>query len=227
MGGLWIDGLVNFQNVLRWAGRRHAEVLWQFRDGRATTLNWLEAAAVMLGLINVCLIIGKSALNFPFGIAMVAIYFGIFFEARLYSEALLQIFFVVVQIYGWTKWHSVIVDQGQLAVAWSDPPVIATSLAATVLFAAILGTIMAHLTNAVAPYIDATVTAGSVVAQLLLSFRRIESWLYWIAVDVLSIALYLTRGLTMTAGLYGLFLVLAVAGLLAWRRQPGAQAAVA
>jgi nicotinamide mononucleotide transporter len=79
-----------------------------------------------------------------------------------------------------------------------------------------LGTVMSNWTNAAAPYPDATVTAASIIAQILLSYRRIENWVYWIAIDCLSIGLYVWRGLTLTAGLYMVMLIMSVIGLTAW-----------
>jgi nicotinamide mononucleotide transporter len=79
-----------------------------------------------------------------------------------------------------------------------------------------LGTVMATFTNAAAPFPDATVAAASVFAQFLLSYRRVENWVYWIAIDVLSIILYVWRGLNLTAGLYIVMLIMSVIGLGAW-----------
>jgi nicotinamide mononucleotide transporter len=179
-------------------------------------LGELEFVAVAFGLANVGLLIRKSVWNFPAGIVMVTLYSGIFFEARLYSEALLQLFFLGVQIFGWWKWARAIADEGQVMVAWSSPKLIAGCVAATALLAALLGRVMATYTNAAAPYADATVTAASVVAQFLLSYRRIENWVYWILIDCLSIGLYVWRGLMLTAGLYVVLLIMSIIGLGAW-----------
>jgi nicotinamide mononucleotide transporter len=86
----------------------------------------------------------------------------------------------------------------------------------TAVLAAALGTAMETWTNAAAPHADATVAAASVVAQFLLSYRRIENWVYWIAIDCLSIGLYVWRGLNLTAGLYIVMLLMSALGLVAW-----------
>ena len=75
---------------------------------------------------------------------------------------------------------------------------------------------------AAAPWWDAAVAMGSVAAQILLAQRRIENWLVWIAVDVLAIGLYWSRDLHLTAGLYGLFLVMCIFGWFEWRRAEAA-----
>lgn len=186
-------------------------------------MNWVEIVAALLGVINVTLVVRRSLWNYPFGVAMVTLYFFVFVEARLYSDALLQIFFLVIQLYGWRNWsRSARVDDG-VAVETLRPATRAIWLSVTLVAAAGWGWAMASLTDAAAPYIDATVAALSVSAQLLQSLRKAESWLLWIAVDLIAIPLFLSRELYFTAGLYGLFLILAVIGLLAWWRRVPAQ----
>jgi nicotinamide mononucleotide transporter len=188
-------------------------------------LSTLEIVAVAFGLANIALLVRKSVWNFACAIVMVSLYAVIFYRARLYSEALLQVFFLVVNLFGWWKWTRAIDDEGELRVQWSSPALLGACVVATGLLAAALGTAMARWTNAAAPYADATVTAASVVAQFLLSFRRIENWVYWIAIDCLSVGLYVWRGLHLTAGLYLVMLAMSAAGLLAWLRSPRAAAA--
>src|SRR4029453_19570025 len=78
----------------------------------------IEVAAALLGIINVVLVVRRSVWNYPFGIAMVALYFFVFWDAKLYSDALLQIFFLLIQVYGWWAWfHAAQVDHG-VAVEW-------------------------------------------------------------------------------------------------------------
>jgi nicotinamide mononucleotide transporter len=179
-------------------------------------LSELEFVAVAFGLANIGLLIRKSVWNFPAGIVMVSLYAVIFFQTRLYSESLLQLFFLCVQIFGWWKWATAIAEEGEVRVEWSSPKLIAGCVTATGVIAALLGTVMSNWTNAAAPYPDATVTAASIIAQILLSYRRIENWVYWIAIDCLSIGLYVWRGLTLTAGLYVVMLIMSVIGLGAW-----------
>ena len=81
---------------------------------------------------------------------------------------------------------------------------------------------MARFTDAAAPYADATIAGISVAAQILQSLRRVESWVLWIAVDALAIMLFAWRGLFVTSALYGLFFVLAIVGLIEWRRRASA-----
>lgn len=176
----------------------------------------LEPVAVVLGLANIVLLVGRSIWNFPFAIAMVSLYAAIFFDQRLYAEAGLQVFFALVNIYGWWLWRRAGGAEERVAVGWLDWP---TRIAWLVFIAVVtfaLGSLLERLTDAAMPYPDAAIAAASMAAQFLLSFRRIESWLLWIAIDFGAIALYIDRGLTLTAGLYLAFLVLSVLGLREW-----------
>lgn len=178
-------------------------------------LEWLAAG---LGVVNVLLVVRRSVWNFPFGVAMVLLYGGIFYEAKLYSDALLQLFFLVVQFYGWWNWMAarhrvgdvrVLLLSGRDRFAWVAACAIATG---------IWGWIMHRFTDAAMPWWDAGVAMTSVAAQILLSRRYFENWILWIAVDVAAIGLYASRALHLTAALYLVFLGMAVWGLLSWRR---------
>jgi len=121
-----------------------------------------------------------------------------------------------VQVYGWRLWMRVGGQEEKVDVRWLGWPARAGWLAFIGLAALSLGTVMHRFTNAAMPYPDAAITAASIAAQFLLSFRRIENWILWIAIDAGAIALYILRDLQLTAGLYCVFLVLSVLGLREW-----------
>lgn len=178
----------------------------------------LEIVAVILGMVNIILIIRRSIWNYPFGIAMVACYAWIFYGAKLYSDALLQIFFFVVQIYGWWMWARAASDADDHKI-----PVLLMSkvnqmavLGGCILLTLGWGTMMARLTDAHYPYWDGGIAMISVVAQFLLARRYVENWVLWIIVDVLAIELYWTKALHLTSILYCVFLLLAGVGLVQW-----------
>jgi len=180
--------------------------------------DYLEWVAAALGLVTVVLVVRRSVWNYPFALAMVALYFFAFVETRLYSDALLQIFFFAINCYGWWAWsRAPEVDDG-VAVGTTKGTARATCLTVTVLASAMWGWGMATYTDAAAPYVDAAVAGSSVAGQWLQSLRRVESWVLWIVADLIAIPLYWSKGLTATAVPYAIFLVLAVAGLLSWQR---------
>ncbi|WP_017665403.1 nicotinamide riboside transporter PnuC [Porphyrobacter sp. AAP82] len=189
-------------------------------------MNLLELIAVILGIANVALLVRRSIWNYPFGMAMVALYFVIFREARLYGEAGLQVFFFAVQGWGWYLWARAGGLSRSVQVEWMGWRARLAALGLVGVSSIAAGWAMARFTDAAMPYADATIAGASVVAQVLLAMRKVENWALWIAIDVLSIGVYLMRGLNLTAGLYVVFLVLAAAGLAQWARAARSGAAV-
>jgi nicotinamide mononucleotide transporter len=185
----------------------------------------LEWVAAGLGVINVALVVRRSVWNYPFGLAMVSLYFFVFFEARLYSDALLQIFFFVVQLYGWANWLRAREASGAVPVGWLAPRARIGWLLCTLAASLIWGLGMARYTDAAAPIVDAFIAGFSISAQILMARRKIENWILWILVDIVAVALYFHRDLRPTSALYLLFLILSIAGLIGWRRAlPAVQA---
>jgi nicotinamide mononucleotide transporter len=182
-----------------------------------------EWVAAGLGLMNVGLLVLRSVWNYPFGLAMVALYFFVFLEQRLYSDMLLQIFFFVVQLYGWWSWVRAKQAAGEVQVDLLGGRERVICIAVTAAVSLALGFLMARYTNAASPYIDASIAGMSITAQLLLAWRKLENWLLWILTDIVAIGLYLSKGLHPTAALYAIFLILSAIGLVDWGRKLRAQ----
>lgn len=189
-------------------------------------MNVLEAVAVAFGLACVVLTIRQNVWCWPAGLVQVALYIVIFYEVKLYSDLLLHVVYVGLQLYGWYHWLHGGREGAALPVtrlprrartAWTLAALVAT---------AGWGHLMATYTDAALPYPDAFTTVFSLVAQWLMARKRLESWWFWIAVDIVAIGVYTTRGLALTAGLYAVFLVLAIGGLVAWRRAIAANGGV-
>ena len=180
-------------------------------------MTWLEVVAAALGLVNAWLLVRRSVWNYAFGIAAVTLYGWIFFQAKLYSDTLLQVFYVIVQVYGWSNWASSKAAFGEVVVlrlTWAGRWAWVVGIAAAT---AAWGWVMHTYTDAAVPWLDAGVAMTAVVAQLLLTRRKIETWHLWIAVNVMSIALYASRELYVTTALYCVLLGFAAWSLRAWR----------
>jgi len=189
------------------------------------SLPWLEAIAAALGLVNAYLLVRRSIWNYAFGIAAVTLYGWIFFQAKLYSDTLLQVFYVVVQVYGWGNWVSSRLAFGEVVVlrlTWPRRIAWVLGIAAAT---AGWGWIMNRYTDAAAPWLDAGMAMTAVVAQVLLTQRRIETWYLWIAVNAMSIVLYISRELYVTTALYCVLLGFAVWSFMAWKRAENARRA--
>jgi nicotinamide mononucleotide transporter len=177
----------------------------------------IELLATLLGLANILLVIGRSIWNFPVAIAMVSLFFVLFAEAKLYSDAGLQIFFLAINGYGWWAWRRSQAETGTVVVERLSAAALALWAGGSIAAIVGWGAAMARFTDASHPYWDGAIAMLSVAAQILMSRRYLENWYWWIVVNAISIPLYLIKGLTLTAGLYAVFLVLAVWGLMEWR----------
>ena len=187
-------------------------------DGCAVSASWTELLGAALGLIQIVLLVLRSKWNFPVAMVMVSLIGVTLFEARLYSEAGLQAFFFVVNAIGWTQWQRAEDPAHTVPVSWMPWAQRAQWAALTVVLSLSLGWVMQRFTNAALPFADSAVTGASIAAQLLLNNRRIENWVLWVVIDVVSVALYQYRELHFLAALYMAFLVISVIGLRQWTR---------
>jgi nicotinamide mononucleotide transporter len=182
----------------------------------------LEKVAVAFGLANIYLTVRQNIWCWPVGVVMVSLYMYIFFVAKLYSDAALQVFFLVMQFYGWYHWTRGPVDHSRSlsAITRLSAKNWAWTIAAAAGGTAVLGTVMGRFTDAAVPYPDAFTTSLSVLAQFLLTRKVLENWILWIVADVVYIGIYTTKGLYWTAGLYTVFLALCVQGYREWKASP-------
>jgi len=184
--------------------------------------DWLSASiewtAAGFGLLCVVLTIRRSIWCWPTGLVQVLLFIIVFFQARLYSDLLLHVVYVGMQIYGWWAWLHGGTEGRPLQV--SRLPLAAAGRWAVMAVGGIagLGYAMSTWTDAALPYWDAATTVLSLIAQYLLARKVLENWLVWISVDLLCVSIYTVKGLHVTAGLYAIFLILAITGLLAWLR---------
>ncbi len=179
---------------------------------------WIESTATLFGLLCVWLTVRQNIWCWPTGLVQVILYIFVFYDAKLYSDLILHVIYVIMQIYGWSHWlhggatHSSLKISRQPlthTVAWSLSAIFGTM---------VWGYVMASLTDAAVPYFDAFIVVTSLIAQWLLARKKIESWFYWITVDVVAIGVYLYKSLYITTGLYSVFLFLAVSGYFTWRK---------
>ena len=189
-------------------------------------MSYLEGFGTLLNLLSVWLIVKRHVLTWPIGIAGSVLFAILFLDIRLYSDLVLQMYFVVTGFYGWLIWsRRPLRSVAAAAITWLSWRAI--GLAGTIALAGTLamGTLMAHADRVLPvifdapaqyPYLDAFQTVLSFIAQIMMAHRKIESWIVWIIVDIASIGLYLATDVLFIALLYVLFLILAVRGLIEW-----------
>lgn len=180
-----------------------------------TTLEWIATAA---GIMCMILLVRRSLWNYPFAILSVSLFAIVFRDAKLYSDALLQIFFVAINLYGWAQWQRSRERTGEVVVERLSLIEQVAALSGLIGLTLAWGAVMASHTDAAFPYVDATIAMLSVGAQVLLALRKIENWYVWIVVDLIAIPLFAAKGLYAASGLYVVYLALSIWGLMDWQR---------
>ena len=178
----------------------------------------LELAAALLTVVAVWLTVREVVWCWPLGMVSVALYAVVFWRARLYADMGLQAVYFALSAYGFWAWRHGGREDGALAVSRTSRAMRVALLVAGAAAGALLGASLHRFTDASLPYLDSTLTSFSLVAQWMQTRKLLEAWLVWLAVDVLYVGMFVRKGLLLTAGLYAVFLVLALLGYLAWRR---------
>ena len=179
---------------------------------------WLEWVGTIFGLLAVALTAKKKIACWPLGLVSVVAFGILFARIKLYSDAALQVFYFATGIYGWWAWLRGAPNGGALEVSTLRGSTRLSGLLGLGVATLVGGFLMATYTDASLPYWDMATTLMSLCAQLLLLRKIFESWALWIAVDVISIGVYIAKEVYVTAGLYAVFLVLASWGFVAWAR---------
>lgn len=182
-----------------------------------TGMEYLEIAATVITLACVILGVKRSLWQFPVGIVGTALFFFVVVQRQIYANAALQVFFVFVQIYGW--WYWLRGDKGSRPkIRKTNPWLVSAGLGAALAVAGIMSPFLATWTQSATPLVDASTFTFSVLAQILLDRKRLETWPVWTIVNVLSVWLYASQGLWIFTGLYVFFFFNAFWGWWEWRR---------
>jgi len=192
-----------------------------------TPVTWLELIAFALALANITCNVFEIHWGWPLTLVASALYAWLFLSFGLYGEMGVNLFFAVTALWGWWQWlrgsrpsgsHAL---QGHTAasalrIERLSRPLIVGSLAAWALLWLVFGTLLDGVTDSTVPWVDGFVTAGSVVGTVLLGRKYLENWVIWMVVNAVSVGLFAYKGLTLTALLYVIFLVLAFWGWSGW-----------
>lgn len=181
-------------------------------------LNPLEVAAIAVNAASVWLAARNSVHTWWTGIVGGALFAALFYGARLYADALLQGFFIVTSVVGWRRWRRDPLGAGERPVTRAPVRMLLLCAVGGVLVTYGWAAVMRATTDAVAPLPDSAVLVFSVIAQLLLMERRLETWPVWLVVNTISVPLYASQGLVGTAALYVAFWINAAYGWRVWRR---------
>ena len=178
----------------------------------------MEIFAVLFAIIYLLLAVKQDVRCWYAAILSSSLYFFIMLSAKLYMEAYLQIFYILMVVYGWLQWNKVNVNKTKFIVrTWSiKQHVIVISM--ILMFAYISGSLLNIYTKAALPFIDAFTTWGAIVATYMVAKKLLENWIYWFVIDSISILLFLSRELYLTSILFFVYLIIIYFGYRSWTK---------
>ena len=189
-------------------------------------MSYIEFFGTVLYLWSVWLITKRHMLTWPVGIVSVLLYMALFYQIQLYSDTLEQVYYLGTSVYGWWHWSGSARDRRVVTdVRYGSVRVILLTVLLTAVLAAADGALVSRIhliwpsmfpREASYPYIDALTTIMSFTAMWLMARKRIESWIYWIIVDLIGIWLYYVKEVRFVALLYVILLIMATRGLILW-----------
>lgn len=186
----------------------------------------IEIVAVVFGVLSVWYAHKENIWVFPFGIINVLIYIYICITARLYANAGINVVYFLTNIYGWYNWSRSNNQEGALQISRNtNKQNVFWLLLAIILYVVIVWILRtAHQSdtaylNSILPWIDGLNTSFFLCATVLMTMKKIESWWFWIAGNIISIPIYFSQGLYFTSVQYVIFLVIAIMGLREWNKR--------
>jgi nicotinamide mononucleotide transporter len=194
--------------------------------GALAAMSWLEIASVAFALAYLVLAIRQNILCWAAALISTLLSLALFYDARLYPETALQIFYAVMAVYGWYQWRrggqpgeGVTAELRVSVWPWSYH---ALAIGGTLVAALALGTVLSR-TNAAFPYLDSFTSVAAVITTYMVAKKVLENWLYWLVIDGLTLYIYWQRALYLYAALFVVYLVLVVVGFYRWHRDWRAQ----
>lgn len=196
--------------------------IWTLFYEQLKETSLLEFVAVVSGIVSVWYSKQEKILVYPFGIVSVVIFIYLTYKFGLYAETGINAYYFVMSIYGWWNWKNT------KDIGASQIPISRSSFKGHILniFTFILATILIYLllikfTDSTVPMLDATTTGLAITGMYLMALKKIEHWLFWIICDLISMPLYIYKGLPFTSVQFLVFTYLAIMGWYSWKRKLG------
>ena len=183
-----------------------------------------EALAVLLAIAYLVLAVRERLLCWYCAFVSTAIYTAIFWDVNLFMDSALNVYYMAMAVFGWHQWKYGGVSEADDNTEVAGVPIMSLSssqhvkmIVSITALSLISGYLLGEYSQAAWPYVDSFTTWGSVIATYLVARKYLENWLYWIVIDIVSIPLYLDRGLNLTALLFGAYVIIAIVGYFSWR----------
>ncbi len=181
-------------------------------------MNYLEIIGTLVGLVYLWLEYRASIHLWITGMVMPAIYLFVYYDAGLYADVGINVYYLLAAVYGWWRWRFGHKASQQLPITRMP---LRRYLPLAGLFVAAffaIAWLLIDFTDSTVPWLDSFTTALSIVGMWMLAQKYLEQWIVWIAVDVVCCGLYFYKELPFTATLYGLYAVIALFGYYKWKR---------
>lgn len=192
-----------------------ADTMTAIKDAVAAMSLW-ELVAVVLALAYLLLAMKEKISCWYAAFISTSIYVFLFWDVSLLMESALQIFYLIMAVYGWWQWRQHADNKQDLAIhCWSIKAHLLV-IAAVGVLTVVFGYGLAENTQAALPYLDSFTTWGAVITTYMVTRKVLENWIYWIVIDGASVYLYIDRGLYLTALLFTIYVILVVIGFYQW-----------
>ena len=178
----------------------------------------IEGVGAALAIAYLLLALKQNKLCWFAWIASSILYLYVMYQAGLYMESLLQVFYLCMGFYGLSQWTKTINNnQNTYVDLWSTGShIFAISLVIVLSF--LSGILLSNFSNAALPFIDAFTTWGAIVASYMVAKKILENWIYWFVIDFISVFIFASRGLYFTSALFVTYLVIIYFGYKSWSK---------
>lgn len=183
-----------------------------------TSLSLLETIAAIFGVLSVVLARFAHIGVFPTGLVSTLLYIYICFGAGLYADMGINVWYSLLSVYGWWRWLQPKAGMEERSVSWSSPPLRQLSVVLVLVAWALLYFLLRAFTDSSVPLADAFTTAVALLGMYLMAEKKMENWLAWLVVDVVSVGLYAYKGLYVSSLQFAVFTALAWWGWVSWKR---------
>tara|TARA_B100001248_G_scaffold254281_1_gene232467 strand:+ start:161 stop:733 length:573 start_codon:yes stop_codon:yes gene_type:complete len=178
----------------------------------------IESIAVLTAIIYLVLAAKEDVRCWYAALISSILYIYIMYQAGLFMESLLQIFYVLMAVYGWLQWKNIFNKNSDLRIRRWNNSNHYYAIISVIILSILSGILLEKNTQAALPFIDAFTTWGAIVTTYMVAKKILENWIYWFVIDSISIYLYISRGLYLTAFLFVIYLVIIVFGYRSWKR---------
>jgi len=188
------------------------------------SVHYIEIIATLAGFLYIFYTIRENTLLWLFGNISSALFAWVFFQSHIYAYAALYVYYVIIGFYGWYHWwkHSRS-DTESLHIRRTTPAMFVACIAASFVVAIPVYVALRYFRESDIAWLDALLTGSGMVATWMLTQKYIEQWLFWIVIDILSLALVAYKGLYPSSVLFAAYTLLAVKGYIEWKRKLGEQ----